>query len=124
LNNWSADYFHGRCDNKGATVVVVKTGNYIFGGCTVRSWGGSGEKKASDSFLFSLVNPSGLSPTKIPLIAGQEEKAIYCNKGYGPVFGSGYDLYIAGSPNSNNCSTTLNVTVSGRPGCHHIFNRK
>jgi len=44
------------------------------------------------------------------LIAGQEEKAIYCNKSYGPVFGSGYDLYIAGSPNSNNCSTTLNVT--------------
>ena len=40
LNGWSADYFHGRCDNKGATVVVVKTGNYIFGGCTVRSWGG------------------------------------------------------------------------------------
>lgn len=71
---------------------------------------GFGEKKASDSFLFSLVNPSGLSPTKIPLIAGQEEKAIYCNKGYGPVFGSGYDLYIASSPNSKNCSTTLNVT--------------
>jgi len=44
------------------------------------------------------------------LIAGQEEKAIYCSKGYGPVFGSGHDLFIASSPNSNYCSTSLNAT--------------
>ena len=44
----------------------------------------------------------------MPLKAGKEEQAIYCDSGYGPVFGSGYDLQIVGSPNSNNCSTKLN----------------
>ena len=39
-HGWSAEHFHSRCDNKGATVIVVKTGNYIFGGCTLPSWGG------------------------------------------------------------------------------------
>ena len=63
-----------------------------------------------NSFLFSFVNPSGLPPTKMSLIVGQEEKAIYSKNGYGPVFGSGYDLYIASSPHSNNCSSSLNTT--------------
>ena len=39
-NGWSSSFFHSCCDNKGATVIVVKAGNYIFGGCTERSWGG------------------------------------------------------------------------------------
>ena len=52
--------------------------------------------------MFSLVNPSGLVPTKMPLIAGQEGCAIYCYSSYGPTFGSGHDLHIPNAPNSNN----------------------
>ena len=70
--------------------------------------GSEGYVPAPDSFLFSLVNPNGLPPTKMPLIAGQEEYAFYCNSSFGPTFGSGNDLYIASSPNSYNCSTKLN----------------
>ena len=40
-NGWGASAFHACCDNKGATVTVIKSGNYIFGSCTVRSWGGT-----------------------------------------------------------------------------------
>ena len=64
--------------------------------------GSTGYKRAPGSFLFSLVNPSGLPPTKIPLKAGQEGNAIYCNSGYGLTFGGNHDLYIPCSPNSNN----------------------
>ena len=68
-------------------------------------------KRAPGSFLFSLVNPSGLPPTKMPLIAGKEGYAICCNESYGPLFGgnSSHDLYIPNSPNSpNSCSVNLN----------------
>ena len=72
---------------------------------------GSGSwKTAQNSFLYSLVNPSGLSPTKMPLKSGQEGSAMYCNSGYGPTYGAGHDLYIFNAPNSNNCSTYLNNT--------------
>ena len=62
-------------------------------------------KRASEWFLFSLVNPSGLPPTKKPLIAGQEGYAINCNISYGPIFGNGNDLYIPDEPNCNEGST-------------------
>ena len=64
-------------------------------------------KRAPGSFLFSLVNASGLPPTKMPLIDGKEGKAIFCYSGNGPVFGGGNDLNICNSPNSYNCSVSL-----------------
>ena len=72
------------------------------------SLGYTGYKRAPDSFLFSLVNPSGLPPTKMPLITGQEGDAINCNISYGPIFGNGNDLYIPDEPNFNEGSTILN----------------
>lgn len=71
-------------------------------------------KKDPNSFIFSLVNPSGLKSTKISLVPGKEGSAIYCgNTNYGPVFGSNssgyFDLCIGSAPNqSNNCSSYLN----------------
>ena len=38
VDGWSSSDFHSCCDNKGATVVVVKSGKYIFGGFTKCSW--------------------------------------------------------------------------------------
>ena len=38
LNGWAASNFHSFCDRKGPTVVVVKSGNYIFGGYTEQHW--------------------------------------------------------------------------------------
>jgi len=58
--------------------------------------------------LFSLVNPSGLPPTKMPLIAGKEGNAIYCDANYGPIFGEGHDLRISTEPNRDLCFVNLN----------------
>ena len=70
-------------------------------------------KKDPSSFLFSLVNPNGLKPTKVALIPEKEEYAIYCSSSNFPIFGnsnSGYfDLSLGSSPtSSNNCSSNLN----------------
>ena len=74
--------------------------------------GSSGYRRAQNSFLFSLVNPSGLRPTKMRLRAEQEGYSIWCNSSYGPVFGGGntHDILIHNAPNINNCPTTLNNT--------------
>ena len=39
-DGWAASNFHSCCDNKGPTVTVVKSGNYIFGGYTEHHWDG------------------------------------------------------------------------------------
>lgn len=65
-------------------------------------------RESTESFLFSLVNPKDLPPTRMPLIAEKEESAIYCHNGCGPIFGRGHDLYIASTPNASNCSAKLN----------------
>ena len=37
-DGFTAQAFHGRCDNKGPTVTIVKSGNNIFGGFAENSW--------------------------------------------------------------------------------------
>ena len=39
-DGWAASNFHSGCDNKGPTVIVIKSGNYIFGGYTEENWEG------------------------------------------------------------------------------------
>lgn len=58
---------------------------------------------SSQAFLFSVVNPHGLGPTKLPVTKNQQH-AIYCDGGYGPSFGGGYDLHISGNANSGTTS--------------------
>ena len=38
-DGWHSKRFHFLCDGKGATITIVKVGNYIFGGYTSISWG-------------------------------------------------------------------------------------
>ncbi|XP_078353557.1 uncharacterized protein LOC144638224 isoform X3 [Oculina patagonica] len=79
--------FHRCCDNKGPTLVVIKSGEYIFGGYTSQSWESPGFTKAipdSQSFLFTLVNPSGNEPVKI---TPNTDASIKCYSSLGPSFG-------------------------------------
>ena len=39
-HGWDASTFHAKCDKKGPTVTVVKSGNNVFGGYTEQSWDG------------------------------------------------------------------------------------
>ena len=40
VHGWSGQQFHQHCDDKEGTVVLVKVGNYIFGGYTDQTWQG------------------------------------------------------------------------------------
>ena len=37
-DGFAANTFHDKCDNKGPTIVLVQSGNYVFGGFTEKSW--------------------------------------------------------------------------------------
>ena len=79
------DDFHRKCDNKGATVVLIETSKgRRFGGYTSLSWDTSGTwKNDLESFLFSLDNNK-----KYEVIANATYK-VYSDKNYGPWFGNG-----------------------------------
>ena len=66
-----------------------------------------GWTSCTESFLFSLVNPSGTKPTKMPLKGTTDPYGVYCGSPYGPLFGTGHDLVIANgaNANSNSCSS-------------------
>lgn len=86
--------FHRCCDNRGRTIVFIKSGGYVSGGYTDRNWKQKKEypdnsKKSPSSFLFSL-NQKKIYPIK----EDQVHNAIFCNRDYGPIFGNGHDLVI------------------------------
>ena len=41
-HGWYAKDFHAKCDGKVPTVILVKVGEYIFGGFTDTNWKGEG----------------------------------------------------------------------------------
>ena len=56
-DGFTADVFHKKCDNKGPTLVVVKSEHSkIFGGFTDIEWKSDGDHKSGNgnSFVFSL----------------------------------------------------------------------
>lgn len=59
-------------------------------------------RHCTESFLFSLVNPTGAGhgPTKLPIKSSTNQYGIYCDVGYGPTFGNN-DLRIASKANVN-----------------------
>ncbi len=50
LHGWSVQQFHKQCDDKAGTVVLVKVGNWIFGGYTDQTWQGK-------NFYFRNFSP-------------------------------------------------------------------
>lgn len=62
--------------------------------------------ESKEAFLFSLVNPYGVQPVKMPRISNPLSANIARNRSLGPVFGSrnvsphdSYDLKIAAKAN-------------------------
>jgi hypothetical protein len=111
-DGWRGQYFHSRCDIKGATVTVIKcTCGCVFGGYADRPWH-SGGFYISEGVLFSLVSPRGVSPVKLPSVWGLS-LSIIGDRSYGPSFGGGLkrvslsnDLHVADCANSNTTSYT------------------
>jgi len=102
----SSSNFHSRCDNKGATLVIVETtaGN-MFGGFIDQSWSSSsGYSSSSKAFLFQLR----------PTLKRYNKKngsnyAIYRHSSYGPTFGNGFDLLI-----TSNCMDYATSYTTGQ----------
>ena len=90
--------------------------------CVVCSTGQGHWVQCSQAFLFSMVNPYGLGQSKLPLIRGREQEGICCNKGIGPTFGGGRDLYISGNANTNtNSGSNLGITYHRPLGQQSTF---
>jgi hypothetical protein len=104
-HGFGAAAFHSLCDNKGATVTLIKSTNgSVFGGYSDKSWKSDYTRvHSNNAFLFSFVNPSGSEPIKMALTGVRNEGAICCYPNCGPVFGSGCDLLI-----SDNCDMNTN----------------
>ena len=88
-DGWGPSDFHGICDDKGATVTVVKSSDgYIFGAYSVEWRQSSGVYKSSaKAFLFSLKDHAGVGPVKMPILSNNTEKAVIHDSSYGPMFG-------------------------------------
>ena len=85
-----ASKFHEKCDNHSNTVTIVQTNTgRRFGGFTTQTWNHSGGyKNESNSFVFSIEN-------KECYYASNSSNSIYCHNNNGPIFGYGYDFYLA-----------------------------
>ena len=54
-DGWAASNFHYYCDNKGPTVTVIKSGNYIFGGYTEQPWQSSSKRPSCQPHQTPLL---------------------------------------------------------------------
>ena len=105
---WSLDF-----QNKNSSLTDSITAKRIhaslfqlFTQCFFLSEGSGDWTTCTNSFLFSLVNPVGVGPTKMALKADQKRYGIYCDNDTGPGFGSGTDLLINNAANSNTSSSS------------------
>lgn len=100
-DGFTANQFHTKCNNKGPTVVLIKSSlGKVFGAFTDKDWTSNNNyQNTSNSFLFSIDKKG-----KYPLKAGSESNAMYCYSSYGPTFGGGHDFYICDNCNTNTSS--------------------
>ena len=97
-NNVSA--FHSSCDNKGPTIVLIRSsdGRY-YGGYTSVSWmSNSGYQQDAHAFLFRLCPESGqglqqhMRTEKFEILLSDHAHAQCSDSSRGPAFGAGHDL--------------------------------
>ena len=95
----SMETFHEKCDNKGPTLILIKSKKgKRFGGYNPLSWDSSYTYKNHPfTFLFSLDKKK-----KYNLIKGYEQYSTVAGNSYF-AFGIGHDLYI-----SDHCTNNLN----------------
>src|SRR5581483_2350163 len=83
--------FHEKCDNKGATIAVVKIkdSEQIVGGYNPLFWDSSSSNKTTyDSFLFSFTNRNNLHSENVSYSKG-DQLSVRCYPNHGPMFGGG-----------------------------------
>lgn len=96
-----------RCDHHGIKDVHTPTYFFIF----YFSQGSDAYKACTSSFIFSLVNPADVGPTKMALKADKKGYGMYCHRDHCPTFGAAHDLYITNVANTN-ANNYSNITNS------------
>jgi hypothetical protein len=106
-DGFGSNDFHSKCDGHANTLTILKVKYNIFGGFTSVDWqpGPNPSKWKSDSyaFIFNLTNKQN-KPLKIKIDPRQNQKAIYCDSNYGPIFGNGYGICIGNNDNTRSNS--------------------
>jgi len=107
-DGYDASSFHAKCDNKGPTIVVIKSGSgNIFGGYNSQHWHTSSSYVSTGCWIYALENPQGVFCKFLQ----SGSSGAYCGSGYGPTWGGGHDLHINSSMQSNsNYSSPNNFT--------------
>jgi hypothetical protein len=87
-DGYTTKAFHDKCDNKGATIVIIKINGteQIVGGYNPFDWDSSGKyKNTTNSFIFSFTNRNDIKTAKVGYNNGSNSIGCYSN--YGPIFG-------------------------------------
>ena len=113
-DGFSAKTFHDKCNNKGETLTIIKSDDdFIFGGYTEINWDSTewngivGEKNNSrrngngNEFVFTLVNPHNIKPSKYNMKNSFLNHSICCDGNLGPIFGCN-DIRIEDNCNIKN----------------------
>ncbi|CAF3484948.1 unnamed protein product [Adineta steineri] len=97
-DGFKAEDFHRCSDNQGPTLTIIqsKENEYLFGGYTSQGWTSSGNyaEDKNNPFLFTLINPHNILPTRYTIKLESIEDAMVHSSIYGPTFGGGFDLHI------------------------------
>ena len=93
--------FHSHCDDKPNTLTIIQSTNgNIFGGFTSVKWKSSEPYQFDNkAFIYSLVNKENR-----PVLfehSSTDKNSLLSSSLFGPVFGSGHDLFISKSSNTN-----------------------
>eukprot|EP01100_Stratorugosa_tubuloviscum_P001121 TRINITY_DN124_c0_g1_i4.p1 TRINITY_DN124_c0_g1~~TRINITY_DN124_c0_g1_i4.p1 ORF type:complete len:273 (+),score=92.90 TRINITY_DN124_c0_g1_i4:95-913(+) len=116
--------FHGKCDNQGETMIIIKSDNgYLFGGYTSLSWQSykpkidvnSSARNDPKAFIFTLTNPHDIPPTKYIQLDQNDRYSIYDDIVYGPCFGLN-DIIIYTNSNSNQNTTNFGSSYNDSIG--------
>ena len=113
--------FHASCDNKGPTIVLIRTSDgKSYGGYTSVSWVGTGSYQPDgQAFLFRMCPEPGpasrqhIRTEKFQVEPSHKQNAQYSTSSQGPSFGGGFDL-VTFNTSGFVCSTIpLSYSTSG-----------
>ena len=78
--------------------------------------------KDENAFLFTLANPTGARPTKLPQTDG--DNGIWCQSSYGPSFGTSgsYCICFMTCDGDNTCATNNSYVSVAVPGGQSFTN--
>ncbi|RIA86393.1 hypothetical protein C1645_829361 [Glomus cerebriforme] len=118
--------FHAKCDNKGATIVIVKISNseQIVGGYNPLQWDSNNAfKSTKDSFIFSSKNSTNFQKAKVSYSNGYSSVGGFST--YGPVFGNydlAYDAYNnTWQSNSSNSYPKIDIPTTFNASDYEVF---